>query len=298
MRLRHIEVFHAVYNTGSITNAAEMLHVSQPAVSKVLHHAELQLGFELFHRIKGNRLVPTSDAKVLIEEVNKVYQQINSLKKVARNLRDNIRGHISIAVMPAFGLDILPRSIQRFREEFPDVTFNVSTRHYNAAVAAVFEYDCDFSLVFNPHSHPGMEEIDLGTAEMVCVYPAGKFPDDQGPLALADIKDLELISINDSGPLGDLVEAEFAKEDISLNSVIQAETYYTAKNLVRYGQGVAILDEITARAAAGVGVVEFRPLQPQLQFSVKALSLESKPLSKVCRDFLQVLKSEYERFVS
>lgn len=47
MRLRHIEIFHAIYTTGSITNAAKLLYVSQPSVSKVLAHAELQLGFQL-----------------------------------------------------------------------------------------------------------------------------------------------------------------------------------------------------------------------------------------------------------
>ena len=54
MRLRHIEIFHAIYTTGSITNAAKLLHVSQPSVSKVLSHAEYQLGFKLFERIKGS----------------------------------------------------------------------------------------------------------------------------------------------------------------------------------------------------------------------------------------------------
>ena len=48
MRLRHIEIFQAIRQTGSVSAAAQLLHVSQPAVSKVLQHAELQLGFPLF----------------------------------------------------------------------------------------------------------------------------------------------------------------------------------------------------------------------------------------------------------
>jgi DNA-binding transcriptional LysR family regulator len=53
MRLRHIEVFHAVYSCGSVTRAAEVLRVSQPSVSKVLAHAEQQLGYALFDRVRG-----------------------------------------------------------------------------------------------------------------------------------------------------------------------------------------------------------------------------------------------------
>ncbi|MDT9646790.1 LysR family transcriptional regulator, partial [Pseudomonas sp. JV245A] len=53
MRLRHIEIFQAIRQTGSISGAAQLLHVSQPAVTKVLQHAELQLGFPLFLRVRG-----------------------------------------------------------------------------------------------------------------------------------------------------------------------------------------------------------------------------------------------------
>ena len=56
MRLRHIEIFHAVYTCGSITAAAKVLNVSQPSVSKVLAHAESQLGYRLFERHKGKIL--------------------------------------------------------------------------------------------------------------------------------------------------------------------------------------------------------------------------------------------------
>ena len=80
MRLRHIEVFHAVYTCGSITAAAKMLNVSQPSVSKVLAHAEQQLGFALFDRLKG-KIIPTQEAERLITHVTDAYENINELRK-------------------------------------------------------------------------------------------------------------------------------------------------------------------------------------------------------------------------
>ena len=53
MRLRHIEVFHAIMQAGTITGAAQLLHISQPAVTKVLQHCELKLGIPLFNRVRG-----------------------------------------------------------------------------------------------------------------------------------------------------------------------------------------------------------------------------------------------------
>ena len=61
MRLRHIEVLYAIRRTGSISAAATLLSITQPAVSKILKHAEQQLGFPLFQRVRG-RLLATDEA--------------------------------------------------------------------------------------------------------------------------------------------------------------------------------------------------------------------------------------------
>jgi DNA-binding transcriptional LysR family regulator len=69
--LRHIEIFQAIRQTGSVSAAAQLLHVSQPAVTKVLQHAEQQLGFPLFLRVRG-KLQATPEALELEREVDKV----------------------------------------------------------------------------------------------------------------------------------------------------------------------------------------------------------------------------------
>lgn len=291
MRLRHIEVFHAIYTTGSITSAAEMLHVSQPSVSKVLHHAELQLGFELFNRVKG-KLTPTAEAVALIDEVNKVYHQINSLKKSARNLKENLRGHISIAVMPALSLNLLPEAISRFHRAYPDITFDVQTRHHDQVPDSLFEYENDIGLVFNPQNLSGLGEVDIGSAELVCVHPSDVFADKAERLSIDDIRGHKFITISDSGPLGDILEEAFRQADFQASANIRVQTYYIAKNLVGYGSGVAIVDEFTARAE-GPGDVRFSGFNPPLDFSIKGLFLENRPLSKVCESFLGVVKEVY-----
>src|SRR3954451_5356982 len=95
MNLRQIEVFHAVYVSGSVTAAARALHVSQPSVSKTLRHTEDGLGFALFRRLKG-RLLPTEEARVLFREVDEVYGRLGSLRVTARNLRSGGVSHLGI----------------------------------------------------------------------------------------------------------------------------------------------------------------------------------------------------------
>src|SRR3546814_17260281 len=77
LNLRQIEVFRAVMSTGSISGASKVLHVSQPAVSRLLSYTETRVGFPLFERIKG-RLYATPEAKRLFREVDRKSTRLNS----------------------------------------------------------------------------------------------------------------------------------------------------------------------------------------------------------------------------
>ena len=100
MRFRQIEVFHAVYTTGSISAAARTLHVSQPSVSKVLHHTQQQLGLELFRLVRG-RLVATEEAHALFVEVSEVCNRLTSRQRTVGNLHNRASGRIRLAVVPS-----------------------------------------------------------------------------------------------------------------------------------------------------------------------------------------------------
>lgn len=81
MRLRHIEVFQAIVQTGSISAAARLLNVSQPNVSRVLNHAEQQLGFALFER-RAQGMVVTAEGRRLLPEVEDIYQRLQSITQL------------------------------------------------------------------------------------------------------------------------------------------------------------------------------------------------------------------------
>ena len=81
MRLKHIEVFHAVMLTGSVSAASRLLHVTQPAVTQALQHAELQLGYALFTR-QRRRLIPTREAQALYPEVQALMSQLESVRRM------------------------------------------------------------------------------------------------------------------------------------------------------------------------------------------------------------------------
>ncbi len=293
MRLRHIEIFHAIYTTGSITNASKILHVSQPSVSKVLSHAEMQLGFNLFERVKG-RLIPTNEAEMLFDEVDKIYQQLRSIKNTTDNIKKSDFGNLNIGVTPALGFDAIPNAIASYHKAHDKVLFNTQTLHNDAVKQALFEHKCDFAVLFSPTVTAGITSVELAQSELVIVYPKKWFPHCPTKLSLEQLKEFDFIDIGDSGPLGDLLWTRMLKERVHLNSSIKVQTYFIATRLVAQEVGVCIVDKFTALGNLTDNVA-VASCDPPLNFSVNALYLDNRPLSKVTESFMPFLKKEISK---
>lgn len=288
MRLRHIEVFHAIYTTGSITNAAKLLHVSQPSVSKVLSHAELQLGFKLFERIKG-RLFPTSEAEMLFDEVDKIYQQMRSVNNTAENIKRSGYGSIRMGVTPALGFDVVPEAIVNFLEDFPNVNFEVKTVHNDEVMQALVEHKCDFALLYSPKEMASVAASKCADSELVVMYPKTWFEQAPTELTLQDLAGREFIDISDSGPLADLLWTRILEENIQFSSHMKVQTYFIAARMVTKGLGFCVVDRSTAIANSSddIAIASFAP---KLQFDITLLHLENRSIAKVAEEFIPYLK--------
>ena len=287
MRLRQIEVFHAVYTNGSITRAAAALNVSQPAVAKVRAHAEQQLGYRLFDRVKG-KLIPTPEAHQLFGHVKDVYEDVDRLRHVAVNLRDASAGRIRVASTPAFGLEILPKAIATFRQEHPDAMFEVETLHLDEMHDALFEARIDVALAFDPAKRPGIRRTRLAQARFfVLAHDKMQFKGKK-TLTIDDLQGHPFIGLNRRGPLGRALSEYLDAADVELDVVAWTETYHVARALVVAGTGITIADEITARSSIG-GDIVMLPLEPALTFDISLMRLAEASLSLGTRPFTKHL---------
>ena len=296
MRLRHIEVFHAVYTSASISNAAKLLNVSQPSVSKVLKHAEDQLGYQLFERIKG-KLVPTKEAHRLHDEVAKVYTHLHSLKRLSENLGHASGGVIRVAVTPALGLNIVPMAVASFLKSHPSTRFDLETLHLSEVMISLNEGKTDLGIVFDPPTYPNIRDYELGSGEFVCLAPMGVRLSNSDKMALADIENTDFIRLNGRGPLGRLLTQQIEASGAHFNTVANVETYHMAKALVELGAGVTIVDEITARSYSDTKI-QIKRIYPAAKFKIKALTLESEPISLECQNFINHTRSVIVDFVA
>jgi DNA-binding transcriptional LysR family regulator len=155
LNLRQIEVFRAIMLTGSISRAAALLRVSQPAVSRLMAYAEQRLGLTLFERIKG-RLHPTPEAKRLFIEVDVVYQAFQRVNEVADDLVENRTGHLRIVCSSHLGQSLIPKAIGRFYERFSEVRIILHTMAPSQLMQAVLMQQADLGVAFLTESHPNV----------------------------------------------------------------------------------------------------------------------------------------------
>lgn len=289
MRLRHIEVFHEVYRHGSITAAAHVLHISQPSVSKALMHAESQLGFLLFKR-SATRLIPTDEAHALFREIAPLYERIESVRSVARNLRTGAGGHIRIALVPALALDVVPAAIVTFRASHPNVTFGVQVLHFDEAAKALLTRKADIAVMYDPVEHPLLTTFRVGTGEIMALCRPEEFDGHEGRLPIRKLVGRPYIGSSDTGPLSDILNALLHRDNLQLDEVVTVDVYYAAVESIRSGGGVALVDEFTARARLAGDLAAY-PLDPELRFGVYCVHMADRPLSLVARAFTALLKA-------
>ena len=289
MRLRHIELFEAIRRTGSLTEAAATLHISQPAASKMLAHAEAQLGYKLFERVRG-RLVATPEAQALAPAIARLSQELADVRRLAGNLRDRPNGHLRLGASPALGLGLLPHAIRACRDAQPGITFDIHTHHSTEMVQGLMRRDLDLIVTFDTGIHPAITRIPLGTSQLVHLGRG----EEESPISLAEAARDPLIALAPGDPAGALLQMALDAQGLAPDPTIQVQTHYVACALAEAGCGNTIVDAITARAMQRPGMA-MRPIEPALRVPVSVMVRKQDPLSSMHRAFIDHLTAALSR---
>lgn len=288
LNLRQIEVFRAIMLTGSISGAAKLLNVSQPAVSRLIAYTESRVGLILFERIKG-RLYPTPEARRLFIEVDVVYQGVQRVNEVASDLVEKRSGTLRLAVSPSLGQTLLPMAVAKFRDRFPDVKIHLQTlvsphlaqalltQQAEVGVATIFKLD-----------HPNLEVRPIYEDRLVAVLPATHPLADHKELHVRDLVNLNLIGYDVDSPFGQLIEQMFQSEGLEPRLSVEVRLTHIACAMVQAGAGVAIVDELAVIGRVWPDVV-VRPILPATVMPVNLLHLRFEPLSRLAQDFIDTL---------
>ncbi len=283
MRLRHIEVFHAIMQVGTISGAAQVLHISQPAVTKVLQHAELQLGMPLFERVRG-KLYPKPEAHRLFVETEKLNRDLQGIRRLAASLKGRAVETVRLVSTPTIAISVLPQAMSSWRRDFPMARCELSTHHTSEIVNALRLGEANLALSLQDPRHPGIVAEPIAHGNLTVMAPAGTWTEAELALPFgAEGLVGELIGLNDGDPLGEIVVAACEAQGVQPVYHTVVQTYQIARSLVEAGAGMAVLDPFTA-ASATPGKVQCREWTPAIPVHLYLLSASHSPLSHGARE--------------
>ncbi|WP_432659019.1 LysR family transcriptional regulator [Salmonella enterica subsp. enterica serovar Enteritidis] len=281
VNLRHIEIFHAVMTAGNLTEAARLLHTSQPTVSRELARFEKVLGLTLFERTRG-RLHPTVQGLRLFEEVQRSWYGLDRIVSAAESLREFRQGELSIACLPVFSQSFLPPLLPPFLARYPDVSLNIVPQESPLLEEWLSAQRHDLGLTETLHAPAGTTRTELLTLNEVCVLPCDHPLAAKTVLTPDDFQGENFISLSRLDSYRQLLDTLFAEHQVKRRMVVET---HSAASVCAMALGYA---------ASGVTVRRFSIDVP---FTVSLIRPLHRPASALVDAFSKHLQTHLSRLV-
>ncbi len=290
MRLKHIEALNAMMMTGSVSGAARLLHVTQPAVTLTLQHAELQLGYQLFTREK-RRLVPTREAHALYPEVQRLMMQLQDIRRLAFALGSKeTSSELRILIVPSLAVRVLPDALAIFRRKYPKIQLSVRTLHSNEIARAIALREGDVGIVYGNANHAGFTDVHVATGRLVFVSKSRQRGSDRrSTIALEDVMREPFIRIDEHDPIGAMLAGQWSRLGLKPVAGMSVQTHHIAMVFAEQGFGPAVIDSFTARASQSADL-HVRTLTPEIPVQIRALIPSGERSPGAITDFISAMQ--------
>jgi DNA-binding transcriptional LysR family regulator len=291
MNFRQLEAFRAVMVTGSGTEAARMLFITQPAVSRLIADLEDQTKLKLFIR-KPNRLEPTLEAQALFREVDRSFLGLEEIRLFADSIANKEQGSLRIVAMPVCVDSFLPSLIADFLQLHPKINIEIESAPRTQALNLVRSQRLDLGIVsLTARENIGLQVQNFCRQQAVCVLPAGHPLCDKPAIHAQDLRNESFVSLSRGSPFRAKLDEIFAREDITRSFAIETRTQHTAYEFVKRGVGVAILDPFITDSQ-DIEVV-IKPFLPKVTWEYAVVQSHSASPSLITQSFISLLMARY-----
>ena len=290
---RQIEAFRVLMGSGTMTEAAERMSISQPAVSRLIADLELALEMRLFER-SGPRLHATPAASRLIGEVNRVFVGLDFVEEAARRIRRFPMDPFRIAAPPFLSHSFIARLVAQVVQDFPDLTISLHTddSHAIAEQVARGEHDLGFCTL-------GPVTQDLNVLHRATIGTVALMPVDHPLAAKATINEFDLDGekiyvLGRSGAIRPQINEIFEQAKVQLRIAGEVLHASSCAAFVAEGLGIALLNSIAARMVPD-GRTVARPFTPTVsqEFAVVSPSrIKAIDVTEAFLKYIPAVRSE------
>lgn len=260
MNLHHLAVFHAVARNGSVSAAAQSLHISQPAVSRELKDLEGRLGVQLFERLpRGMRL--TEPGKLLHEYAGRIFTLERSAESAMHDFASLKSGSLELGASHTVGTYLLPDWLAQFSQRHPGIRLSLEIDNTAAVARGVEDYR--FALGFvegpGPMVDKAFEVRTLRHDRVLPVIAAGHPLAEQPPATAAALAKIPALLREVGSGTREIVEAAFAARRLSLNCAYEVANSEALKRAAIAGAGLAWISELCVQDALAQGLLVALP---------------------------------------
>jgi DNA-binding transcriptional LysR family regulator len=271
--LRQIEVFRALIDMHTVSATAELLGISQPAVSKTIAQLETDAELRLFDRAR-NRLIPNRHGMRLYEEIQKVFAGVGQIERALDLIRRE-RHHLYIGVLPALGDRFIHAVSRSFLDRNEDVFLSIMCRDSPTIMSLVSTGELDVGIVSGEFASAAPRAEPLLKSPLMCALPRRHPLARRKSVRPRDLDGQPFIAFSQQA-MRKSVDHYFAKHSIEPFVVLEATTAPTICEFVASGLGITILHPLMAVSASSR--LTLRPLDdaPLGEFAVLRSTIASK----------------------
>lgn len=252
MDTQNLRAFLAVADHGSFSEAAEALHLTQPAISKRIAGLEDELDTRLFDRI-GRRISLTESGRLLLPRARNILLAIEDTRRSLQNRDGIVEGRLAIGTSHHAGLHRLPPTLRHFARDYPQVALDIRFLDSEQAYEAVLRGDLELAVVtLAPEQHPGMETTLLWLDPLAFVCATEHPLAQTGGLSLRHLAEHAAILPGDNTYTGQLIRRAFQQASLNLPSGMTTNYLETLKMLASVGLGWSVLPQTMLDAELAV----------------------------------------------
>lgn len=287
MNLRQIEFFRAVMMSGSASRAAELLGVTQPAVSRAISDLESRIGFSLFDRIKG-RLMPTPEGRLFFADVNTAFVGLDSLRSAAARIRDFGSGSLRIASLSALGSTLVPKAVRRFRVNNPDIAITLQIASSSTVRDLVARQQFDLGLAADEVDLSGVDHTAFASFRAVCAMPPDHPLVNREKIKAADLHNMAFIALSPEDRARRRMQEVFDRAGVRPHIVVETPNSSTICALALEGAGLGLVNQAATEGFEERGLV-LKPFEPAVYFKAVILFRPDVQRARLVREFVSAL---------
>lgn len=257
MTLRHMRIFQKIYETQSVTRAAEALHMTQPAVTRALQELEKYYGLRLFERL-NRRLTVTEAGRRMYDYALHLTETFDTMEK---SLRDWERqGVLRVGASVSLGCSLLPQLARTFQEEHPGVEVRVRIANGELLRRDLLENRLDLALLEGEENGADLMLTPFAAGEMALIVPPGHPLARAGGATLAQAAAYPLLLRETGSATRRFLDQLLMSRGLAVHPVWESASTQALLSAVREGLGITLVPWALARQTVLRGEAERCPV--------------------------------------